>query len=199
MIRIISVILSFIMLFPSYVISFFPAETDTRFSIETGNKIMLNGEKADVTAAQNGKTLSFDFNNSKSDWFNYYGISYKSDAYMKGIITYTDRLSEYSEEFFLEPSDGEKPFYSFIDGVFKGKKSDTLCSITLEPLNKETADFTLCAVSLFNRAVPDDVIYIETEEYKLGVNLKWGGAIEYLEDRNSNVEAVNVNGITKVD
>ncbi len=190
--KIISVIISFIMLFPSYVISFLPKNFDTEFKIETGDSFLLNGEAAEVEIIKDGKKTVFDFGKADCGWFNYYGISYKSDAYIKGVITYIVRGEEYDEEFFLEPDDGTKPFYSFIDGVLGKVKSNTLCKITVEPLDKETAQFTLCGASMFNREIPEENIYIETKEYKLGVNLLWGGALDYLEDLNSDVQAVKV-------
>ena len=193
--NIISLILSFIMLFPSYLFSFLPSKADTEFSI-SGIEI------SEFTGIENGvisEKATYHFNGEDCGWFNYYGISYKSDTYMKGVITYIIRGGEYSEEFFLEPSDGTKPFYSFIDGVLDKTKSDRLCSVTLEPLDKETAEFVLLGVDVFNRRVPDKNVYLETDEYKIGVNLLWGGALDYLEDMNSDVQAVKVDGIIKVD
>ena len=193
--NVISVILSFIMLFPSYIFSLLPSRADTEFNI-------IGIEIDGVTGVENGvigEKAVYDFNGEDCGWFNYYGISYKSDTYMKGVITYVIRGSEYREEFFLEPSDGAKPFYSFIDGVFDITKSNRLCSVSLEPLNKETAVFELLGVDVFNRSVPDKNVYLETDDYKIGVNLLWGGALDYLEDMNSDVQAVKVDGIIKVD
>ncbi len=193
--KIISLIISFIMLFPSYLFSFMPSKTDTQFGIS-------GIEAAEVTGIENGviaEKAVFEFNNKDCGWFNYYGVSYKSDAHIKGIITYIIRGAEYSEEFFLEPSDGTKPFYSFIDGVLDKVKSNELCRVSFAPLDKETAVFELLGFDVFNREAPDENVYLETDEYKIGVNLLWGGALDYLEDTNSDVQAVKVDGIIKVD
>lgn len=192
--KILSVIISFIILFPSYMFSFLPNKTDTDFSNMNIPYISADGIENGIVS----QTATFVFD-TESDWFNYYGISYKSDSHMKGSIIYTVWGNEYAEEFFLEPSDGTKPFYSFIDGVLDKIKSNKLCRITLEPLDKTQAELTVFGVGLFNREVPDTNVYIESDGYKIGVNLLWGGALDYLEDLNSDVEAVKVDGKIRVD
>ena len=193
--KIISLILSFIMLFPSYLFSFLPSKAETDFTI-------LPIEIEDVTGIENGvitEKAVFEFNGEDCGWFNYYGISYKSDAYMKGKITYMLKGEQYSEEFFLEPSDGTKPFYSFIDGMLDKAKSNEILAVTFEPLDKDSAEFGLMGLDVFNRKIPEMNVYLENDEHKIGVNLLWGGALDYLEDLNSNVQAVKVDGIIRVD
>lgn len=192
--KLISVIISFIMLFPSYMFSFLPNRADTDFSDIGISPVSSAGIDGGIIS----QNAEFEFD-EEDKWFNYYGISYKSDAYMKGNIIYSVWGNEYSEEFFLEPSDGTKPFYSFIDGVLDNVKSNALCRITLEPLDKPQAVFNLLGVGLFNREVPDTNVYIESDGYKIGVNLLWGGALDYLEDLDSDVEAVKADGRIYVD
>ena len=191
--NIFSLILAFVMLLPSYLLSFLPGRLDTDFSVFELSPVSVSGTENGIIADK----AEFEFDGK--GMFNYYGISYKSDTYMKGVITYTSKGSEYSEEFFLEPCDGTKPFYSFIDGVLDKAKSNSLLGIALEPLDKEQAQFTLLGVGLFNREVPDENVFIESGGYKIGVNLLWGGALDYLEDMNSDVEAVKVDGRVYVD
>ncbi len=181
------------MLFPSYVLSFLPGRTDEDFS--SFDLLPVSSQGIENGIIEDKAEFEFD----AEGMFNYYGISYKSDAYMKGVVTYTSKGSEYSEEFFLEPSDGTKPFYSFIDGVLDKAKSNSLCGISVEPLNKEEAEFSLLGAGVFNRKVPDTNVYIESGGYKIGVDLLWGGALDYLEDLDSDVEAVKVDGRVYVD
>ena len=202
--QIISLILSFVFLFPSYLFSFLPKNIDTDFRFESGRsdgKVMVCNEYAAVETSgefKKGSSLFYDFGELKKDCFNYFGIKYSTDTYSKGIITYTRNGEKYSEEFFLEPSENGS-FYSFIDGMLDKVKSSRLCSVTVEPLDKESGSFTLSGVGLFNREIPDREVYIQNDEYKLGIDLLWGGALCYLEDLNSNVEAVKVDGRIFVD
>lgn len=213
-IKYLSFALSFLIGFITFPISFLPSEIDEHFQIITGeyseNALTLNGNLSDVSTEgditfNNDGSVSFsrklkiNLKNPFTDWFNYYGISYSSDAYVKGTLTYRTGVKEKSEDFFLEPSDSNKEFYSFIDNCLNNSKANELLSIEFCPLNKETVTFSIHGTAVFNRAVPDREIFIENDNYKLGIDLLWGGALSYLEDKNSDVEAVKVNNTVKVD
>lgn len=193
--KIFALIFSFVFLFPSYLFSFLPSKADTEFAISPIEYVQAYGIENGIIAEK----AVYDFCGTDCGWFNYFGISYKSDAYIKGKITYLLKGEQYAEDFFLEPSDGTKPFYSFIDGVLDKVKSNALYTVSFIPLDKETAAFELIGIDVFNREVPDENVYLETDEYKIGVNLLWGGALDYLEDLNSDVQAVSVDGTIRVD
>ena len=131
--------------------------------------------------------------------FNYFGIKYTSDSYLKCSLTYNVKKETIREEFFLEPSQSEKDFYSFIDNALEKTVATNLVEFTCEPLNSKRANVKFIGFSVFLREVPKQEVFIETENYKLGVDLLWGGALSYLEDLNSVVEAVKVDGKIKVD
>lgn len=201
--KIIAIILMVFSL-PSYIFSFFGGNLDVDFTVSgegySNGMISVNGEN--VVAEKNGdiaEELVFDFNNAKCGWFNYFAVKYKSDAYVKGTVTYIVKAEEHTEEFFLEPSADAATFRSFIDNCLEKYKSNTVCRLTFKALNKENAVFELLGVGLFNREIPDDNVFIQNDEYKLGVDLSWGGAMSYLEDLNSNVQAVQKDGRVFVD
>lgn len=198
-------VITLVFMLPSYIFSFFPSRTDTDFSVSgsgySNGGIEVNGESVSAEINENSATgaVAFDFGNAKCGWFNYFGIKYESDAYIKGEITYVVKAEEYTEEFFLEPAETAATFRSFIDNCLEKYKAYSLCKITFEPLDKETADFKLLGIGLFNREIPDENVFIQSDEYKLGVDLNWGGALSYLEDLNSNVQAVEKDGRIYVD
>lgn len=212
MTRILSLIFSFFIGFFTYPISFIPDRIECEFEVKTGDfscdSMILNGEKASIKLSgnyilsENGMLIindktTLEFENIAVDWFNYYGISYYSDSHIKGYLSYKTGVKDKTEEFFLEP--GEKTFYSFIDNCLDSVKGNVIYSISFEPLECDTAQIILNGVSLFNREVPEQEIYIENESYKIGVDLLWGGALSYMEDLNSNVQAVKVDGKIRVD
>ncbi len=213
-IKIISLVLSFFIGFITYPVSFFTSSDDNMYYIPTGefseNSVMFNGEsvkietQGDAFAFKNGSlffsdTVKIIFDKPSVDWFNYYGISYCSDAYIKGTLCYRAGVVEKSEDFFLEPSESINEFYSFIDNCLENTKANAVISVEFQPLNKENGFLMLNGFSVFNRTVLEREIFIENENYKLGIDLLWGGALSYLEDKNSDVEAVRVNGVVKVD
>ncbi len=197
--KIIAFFMALFMFFPSYLLSFIPSRQDTDFSIPDGDgTVCVDGESVNYEKTEADGKVTYSFGDMKTDIFNYFGIRYTTDAYVKGVITYSGKGTAQSEEFFLEPGEN-KEFFSFIDGYLNYTKMNKLYSLEFEALNKDDAQFTLSDVALFNREILNNEIYIENDEHKLGVTLKWGGALSYLEDKNSAVEAVKVDGVTKVD
>lgn len=210
--RALSIVLSFIFGFFSYPFSYLPALSDDSFDIEKGEfsktSIFLNGEDEEIIAddsvvIENGSLVldgkkEISFKDITHGWFNYYGISYTTDAYIKGTLNYRCGAVKRSENFFLEPGENMS-FYSFINNMLEGTKANGIYSVSLEPLNSDNAQFRLHGLTLFNREIPDEYVYIQNDTYKIGVNLLWGGALSYMEDLNSNVEAVEVDGRIFVD
>lgn len=193
-----------ICMLPSYVFSFLPCKTDKSFEVD-GNgyadgSVLVNGEAVPVekTVLDNG-SVEFNFDEMSCDWFNYFAVKYKSDVYFRGEITYVVKATEHSEEFFLEPSTDDCVFYSFIDNCLNKYKAYKLCKISFKPLNAENAEIVLQGIGLFNREVPNENVFIQNDEFKLGIDLNWGGSLSYLEDLNSNVQAVKKDGRIFVD
>lgn len=210
--RIFSVVLSFIFGFVAYPISYLPCLNDSDFTVPTGSftkeSVILNGKAEEIIlgdgvsledgAVKLENTASFSFDDTTHGWFNYYGISYTADAYIKGELSYRCGVADKTEEFFLEPGEN-MTFYSFIDNMLDGTKANMVYSVSLEALNVENATIKIHGIALFNREIPNEDVYIQKGSYKIGVNLLWGGALSYMEDLDSNVEAVKVDGRVFVD
>lgn len=174
-----------------YITSLMPGEIQETFILEETEVL------TDMVSLKD--SYVFEPKNEMNSFFNYYGISYYSDSYVKGVITYRVGVKEYSEDFFVEPTDENgSVFYSFIDNCLDGVKAKSVKSIKFELLNGN-GNFQLKGFNVFNREIPKQEVFIESDEYKLGVDLLWGGALSYLEDMNSNVQAVLVDGVIKVD
>lgn len=200
--KIISLIISFIMSFAGYPISFLPSQADTEFVIAKGEAsteaVTVNGDSVSAEYFVDDGKISFDFLGVECGFFNYFGIAYSSDVYLKGEIKYGRNKKITYEEFFLEPSENGE-FFSFTDGVLDKNKADTLYSVSFTPLDKSQATVSVYGIATFNRAVPEREIFIENGKIKIGIDLLWGGALSWFEDLDSNVEAVIVDGKTKVD
>lgn len=165
---------------------------DTDFTIKSRVGLTNNGFYE--LSAKDVKTID-DYQKK----FNYYGVKYASDSYLKCSIVYIVDKEEIREEFFLEPSEEETCFYSFIDNALEKVQAEKVIEFTCQPLNTQKSNIKITGFTVFLREIPKQEVFIETENYKLGVDLLWGGALSYLEDLNSNVEAVKVDGKIKVD
>lgn len=185
-----------------YGISFLSSQNDIDFNMDLsfGENMIFDGEnykKASVSTDENGVTKIVPEKKSV-EWFNYYGVSYKSKDYVKGTVCYNAGLKEKSENFFLEPAENGE-FFSFIDNCLEGTKANKINYITLEPINNKKSKIAVDGVALFNREIPENEVFVEKDNLKVGVDLGWGGALSYVEDTNSSVEAVSVDGKIKVD
>ncbi|MBQ8782606.1 MAG: hypothetical protein IJZ57_02405 [Clostridia bacterium] len=141
--KIIALILSFVLGFFSYPLSFLPCKYDTSFHVNTGGFFSLNGDYIEATVDGEvledstvvlDKKVTVDLDYQKADWFNYFTLSYETDAYVKGTITYKAGVAEKTEEFFLEPAENGN-FSSFIDNCLNGTKANGVYSLSFEPLN----------------------------------------------------------------
>lgn len=188
--RIISVIAAFIISVTTYPASFLPFCCDTDFSLSTASP--------DFEKEAESKAVSFTINED-TNWFNCYALKYSTESYVKGAITYGNGFGkEIEEKFFLEPAENGV-FYSFIDGVLNGRKARGISKISVFAADGSDLNFSLLGVSVFNREIPKKEIYITNEQYKTGINLDWGGALSYMEDLDSSVEAVKKDGRIYVD
>lgn len=158
------------------------------------------------TAADDSESVALQKNsliqihNAPIQRFNQYAVKYTADTYLHGVLSYSNGIRTVKDDFYLEPAEQPTVFTCFLSGSMDGKVGFRLQSITLSPCVGDTASFCLYDVSTRNQPLPDDEVFIENEQIKVGASLKWGGALSYFEDLDSNVQAVRVqDGTIKVD
>lgn len=186
-----AVIIATLGVFSPYLLSFVIGKDDV--------KMIVMNKRTNVNAPYSQKGAVIDFENKNCGWFNYYSLRYTADCYAKIKLSYSAGVKEITEEFFLEPSLNEAVFYSFVDGAMENKRGNKVDSITVESLTEGKGNVTVFDFSVYNKKVPEREIFVEADGLKIGVDLLWGGALSYVEDLNSNVQAVSVDGQIKVD
>ncbi len=142
--------------------------------------ISINDIQKTVACANYSYTLNY-----SGTAFNQYVISYSSDAYVRGELNFNGTV----EEFFLEPSENGE-FSGYIDGFLSGTTQTAITSVTFEPLDKDYMDFTLDSISLTKATSlgdSDGMVYLDGTNYKIGIDLDWGGALTYMEDKTNSV------------
>ena len=183
-------------IFSAYFISFI--KTTDNFEMQNGAALLK--ETTEIATSKNDSAITvLDLTVNNCGWFNYFGIEYSADCYIKATVHYSAGVKAKTEDFFLEPSKKKTTFYSFVDDALAGKKGNKITSITFEPLTKAKENIKIYGFSVFNREIPEQEIFIQNDTHKLGIDLLWGGALSYLEDLDSNVQAVSVDGQIKVD
>ncbi|MBR5442256.1 MAG: bacterial Ig-like domain-containing protein, partial [Clostridia bacterium] len=136
--------------------------------------IKINGTQQTVSCANNTYTLNY-----SGSAFNRYEITYSSDAYIKTEMT----MGSVIEEFFLEPNENGT-FSGYIDGFLSGTTQSAISKIKFTPLDKDSMSFSLDTVTLSKATSPagsDGMVYLDGTNYKIGIDLDWGGALTYME------------------
>ncbi len=142
--------------------------------------VSVNGTQKTTTVANNVYTLDY-----SGTEFNRYVVKYTSDAYVKAEMNFNGVV----EEFFLEPSENGE-FSGYIDGFISGTTRTAITSITFKPLDKDYMDFTLESIDLSKATNPADssgMVYLADTNYKIGIDLDWGGSLTYMEDLTNTV------------
>ena len=105
--------------FSPYLLSF--VEYDKDFDITQGESVL--SDYTEIAVSKDGLlTTNIELNENDCGWFNYYGLEYTSDCYIKVTLYYSAGIEDKKEDFFLEPTEQKKAFYSFVDNAIEGKK-----------------------------------------------------------------------------
>ena len=128
----------------------------------------------------NGLVLSF--GDAFADSYNRFTMQYAATAPMKITVTYTEKGERTEDVFYLEATQTE---FSAVNHKFLTKISGSnLESIRVDSCTGESAEFILYNLEIQTVSVPKAQLYLTGSRYTLGVDLKWGGTINILEDKN---------------
>lgn len=136
----------------------------------------------DKATATLGESLTYTFSEDAfSEKFNRLTLAYAATAPVKLWVTYTERGKFTEEYFFLDGKEGA--FSGLNTGFMDGYSARKLTSLRVEPLTEEPTAFTLAGLSTEKMEKPPKTWYLESDRYKLGIDLGWGGTVSYLEDK----------------
>ena len=140
-------------------------------------------EKATATV---GESLTYTLEGEAfEEKFNRFTLTYSATAPVKVWVTYTERGKSAEEYFFLDAKEGQ--FSGLNTGFMKGYSARKLTALRVEPLTDKATAFTLAGVSTEKLEKLPKTYYLESDRYKLGIDLGWGGTVSYLEDKTCTV------------
>lgn len=186
------IVIGVVGIFSPYLLSFVAKDGSPKM-------VLFNGKTNSIEAPFSEYGTPVEFEDKNCGWFNYYAIEYYSDCYVKVKFNYSAGVKKITEEFFLEPVTDKNTFFSFVDDAMDNKRGNKLESISVQSLTEGKSTVSIFNFYVYNRDVPDREVFVEADNLKIGVDLLWGGALSYVEDLNSNVQAVSVDGQIKVD
>lgn len=137
-----------------------------------------------------------------ADKFNRFTMYYNATSAVHIYVTYKNSIGQDTvADFFLEEGDGD--FSGLILDYLDRKTATEISKIIVDTCNGRKGVFSLyhlsveqseCYVGDFGSAK----YYIQNERYKLGVDMSWGGAICYIEDKSCNISDLT-NLVNKAD
>jgi hypothetical protein len=148
-----------------------------------GPTYTLTGYTAlDKATATVGESLTYTFEGEAfEEKFNRFTLTYSATAPIKVWVSYTERGKSAEEYFFLDAKEGQ--FSGLNTGFMKGYSARKLTALRVEPLTDKATAFTLAGVSTEKLEKLPKTYYLESDRYKLGIDLGWGGTVSYLEDK----------------
>ena len=132
--------------------------------------------------------LSLDIIFESNPGFNRFTLGYSSTAPVKIFVEYVEKGRTKEDYYYLEK--GEGSFSAVFSSFLNNRRANDINSITVEPCEDEEVAFLLTDLSVETVSVPGKSIQIVGERYTLGINLDWGGAIDYISDSKCTVDGV---------
>ena len=151
-------------------------------------------DKGTVTFTE-GLTYTFGEETFQSK-FHRFTLTYTSTEPVKLWVCFTERGKATEEYYFLDAKNGS--FSGLNPGFIKGYSARKLTGLKVESLTGKACDFTLTGLSTEEMEKMSNTCYIENSRFKLGVDIGWGGAVSYLEDKNCTIPDL-VNLVNKHD
>lgn len=122
---------------------------------------------------------------SFAEAFNRFAITYRSTEPVKVTLSYKVTKYDVTDYYFLEA--GEGVFSGLPSSFMNAADCFSIQSIKVESLTKKATKFTLGGLTTEKIPVPNKSLYIENDRFKLGIDMGWGGTINYISDKNNKI------------
>ncbi len=120
--------------------------------------------------------------------FNRMVFSYSSSQPLSIDVVYVENNSEKTAQYYVEAAENGV-FGCLIKSYLDAGLATSLVSISARSCSKNVTEFILEDVSLEELPlINKTTYYIENDRFKVGVNLAWGGGINYIEDKTCKIK-----------
>lgn len=117
-------------------------------------------------------------------------LGYSSTEPLKLTVKSAEGNGESANVFYLEAAQ-DGVFSGMIEGYLYGGTAKKLVTLDVETCNGKTAEFSIKELKTERlRQLEDYTVYIENNRFKLGINMLWGGTINYIEDKRGQVDGL---------
>ena len=165
---------------------------DGVYTTQNGVKYTVSGQ---LGAAGNTFTLKKDLvltfeQGSLAGSNNRFELTYSSEKPLVIELRYIKGGKEVTDRFYLEAGT-DVTFGGLIASYLEDGRATELKSVTLSTVKGVSAKFSLSRISASLVPVYNSKLhYIENSRFKVGVQLSWGGGLNYIEDKHTPVSGL---------
>ncbi len=125
--------------------------------------------------------------------FNRMSFKYSSGRALQISVGYTVSGTEKTDDFYLEAGNNVS-FNGLISAYLNNAKARNIRQITVKTCDGKETDFSLSEIKTeLIQVYNSKTHYVENDRFKVGIQLSWGGGINYIEDKTS-----SINGLTNL-
>ena len=162
------------------------------YKTKDGTKYTVSGQSAESNGAftiSTGFVITFE-DGAFNENFNRMSFTYSSGKPLHIFVKYLQSGAEKTYDFFLEAAENGT-FNGLISSYLNRSIAKNIKTVTVDTCSGKSAKFTLKNVRTERIQVYDSQThYIENSRFKVGIQLSWGGGINYIEDKTSNINGL---------
>ena len=169
-----------------------PDPVEEKYSTENGLKYTAKGYgkvSGTTFTVKSGFTMTFD-EGAFSAAFNRMSFTYSVGKPVKLTVTYKKSGASVTDQYFLEKADGAT-FNGLISSYLSNGTGSGLVSVSVVPCSGGETTFRLISASAEKIKVYNDKEYfLENDRFKVGIQLSWGGGLNYIQDKKCPVSGL---------
>ncbi len=169
-----------------------PDEPGTVYETDSKVKYTVSGQQSasgGVFTVTKDFVITFEDGAFSSD-FNRMSFTYSADKPLKILVKYLSSGREKTDNFYLEAGKNVT-FYGLISTYLSGAKAKNIKTVTVQTCDGKQAEFSLKNASTESiKVYNSQTYYIENSRFKVGIQLSWGGGINYIQDKTSRISGL---------
>ena len=162
------------------------------YRTESGDRYTVSGQSAasgGIFTITKDFVITFEDGAFPSD-FNRMSFTYTSGKPLHVFVKYVSSGKEKTDDFYLEAAENGT-FSGLISSYLDSAKAKNIKTVTVSTCDGKQTKFSLIdAETELITVYKDKTYYIENSRFKVGIQLSWGGGINYIQDKTSKISGL---------
>lgn len=176
-----------------YLSSAEPDKPGTVYTTKSGVKYTVNGQSKAVNGVftvNKDFVVTFEDGAFNAD-FNRMSFTYSSGKPLHIYVKYMQSGNEKTDDFYLEAAKNGT-FNGLISSYLSSARAKNIKTLTVSACGGKQTEFSLNNVKTeLIKVYNSQTHYIENSRFKVGIQLSWGGGINYIEDKTNNISELS--------